>query len=128
MEIPPTPLVEIDSEDTIVVKEEESESIPQPPLASTPVKRRSVKRTAGRILVEEDKPSPATPRSEEEVQSSADEEDRPTIIPPIHPMSIKRKVTKRARCSSTKVAKELKAKLEREGEAVAILRSCVGQC
>ncbi|KAK8705118.1 hypothetical protein V6N13_048726 [Hibiscus sabdariffa] len=108
------------------MEEEKPRRIPSPPLAPTTFRWRIVKRTAGHILVDKDKPSPTTPRSEEEVESSAAEEDQPTIIPPTHPTSIKQKATKRARRSSTKVAKELKAKLESEGEVVAILRSCVG--
>ncbi|KAK8708679.1 hypothetical protein V6N13_059717 [Hibiscus sabdariffa] len=66
---PPAPSVEVDSEDTIAMEAEDIESIPQPQLSPTSVKRRSVKRTAGRILAEKDKPSPVTLRSEEEVQS-----------------------------------------------------------
>ncbi|KAK8578897.1 hypothetical protein V6N12_069241 [Hibiscus sabdariffa] len=99
---PPAQPVEVDSEDTLVMEEEDIESIPQPRLAPTPVKRRSVKRTAGRILTEKDKPSPVTPRSEEEVHSSAAEEEEPTTIPPTHTTSIKHKATKRARRSTTK--------------------------
>ncbi|KAK8569211.1 hypothetical protein V6N13_107061 [Hibiscus sabdariffa] len=86
---PPAPPVEVDSEDTIAMEAEDIENIPQPQLAPTLVKMRSVKRTAGRIFAKKDKPSPVTPRSEEEVQSSATEEEEPTIIPPTHPKSIK---------------------------------------
>ncbi|KAK8632200.1 hypothetical protein V6N13_028977 [Hibiscus sabdariffa] len=64
---PPAPPVEVDSKDTLAMEAEDIESIPQPQLAPTLIKRRSVKRTAGRILVEKDKPSPVTPRSEKEV-------------------------------------------------------------
>ncbi|KAK8596893.1 hypothetical protein V6N12_065372 [Hibiscus sabdariffa] len=64
---PPAPPVEVDSEDTLEMEAEDIESIPQPRLAPTPVKRRSVKRTAGCILAEKEKSSPVTPRSEEEM-------------------------------------------------------------
>ncbi|KAL4361519.1 hypothetical protein GQ457_04G023780 [Hibiscus cannabinus] len=80
--------VEIDSEETTTFEEEEEpQRTPTPPVAPTPVRRRT-KRTAGRVLVED---------SEEEVQSDAGEEDQPMIIPPTYPTSIKRKATKRAR-------------------------------
>ncbi|KAK9018623.1 hypothetical protein V6N11_001593 [Hibiscus sabdariffa] len=60
MEIPPTPPVELDSEDTVAV-EEDSRSIPLAPLAPTLVKRRSIKRTAGHILAKEDEQQPSQP-------------------------------------------------------------------
>ncbi|KAL4340152.1 hypothetical protein GQ457_08G027550 [Hibiscus cannabinus] len=90
---PATPAVEIDSEETAAFEEEEEpQRTPTPPVATTPVRRRS-KRTAQRVLVED---------SEEEVQSGAGEEDQPMIIPPTHLTSIKRKATKRARRATTK--------------------------
>ncbi|KAK8652540.1 hypothetical protein V6N13_126571 [Hibiscus sabdariffa] len=98
-------VVEIESEETAAFEEqEEPQRTPTPPLAPTPVRRRGTKRTAGRVLVEEDKPqaSPTIVDSEEEVQSGAGEEVQPTIIPPTHPTSIKRKATKRARSATTK--------------------------
>ncbi|KAK8536033.1 hypothetical protein V6N13_104637 [Hibiscus sabdariffa] len=96
---PVTPTVEIDSEEAAAFEEEEEpQRTPTPPIATTPVKRKSTKRTAGRVLVED---------SDEEVQSGAGEEDQPTIIPPTHPTSIKRKATKRARRATTKSAMNL---------------------
>ncbi|KAK9011586.1 hypothetical protein V6N11_044433 [Hibiscus sabdariffa] len=89
---PTTPAVEVDSEETVALEEEEPQRTPTPPVATTPVRRRT-KRTAQRVLVDD---------SEEEVQSGAGEEDEPTIIPPTHPTSIKRKATKRARRATTK--------------------------
>ncbi|KAK8661380.1 hypothetical protein V6N13_090985 [Hibiscus sabdariffa] len=76
---PATPAVEVDSEETAALEEEEPQRTPTPPVATTPVRRRT-KRTAQRVLVED---------NEEEVQSGAGEEDQPTIIPPTHPTSIK---------------------------------------
>ncbi|KAL4362205.1 hypothetical protein GQ457_04G025150 [Hibiscus cannabinus] len=89
---PPTPAVEVDNEETAALEEEEPQHTPTPPVATTPVRRRT-KRTAQRVLVDD---------SEEEVQSGAGEEDQPTIIPPTHPTSIKRKATKRAKRATTK--------------------------
>ncbi|KAL4379734.1 hypothetical protein GQ457_02G025920 [Hibiscus cannabinus] len=89
---PVAPSVEVDSEETAALEEEESQRTPTPPVATTPVRRRT-KRIAQRVLVD---------HSEEEVQSGAGEEDQPTIIPPTHPMSIKRKATKRAKRATTK--------------------------
>ncbi|KAL4284370.1 hypothetical protein GQ457_16G022360 [Hibiscus cannabinus] len=91
--IPATPVVEIDSVEIVAFEEEEEpQRIPTPPVAPTPVRRRT-KRTAGRVLVED---------IEEEVQSGAGKEDQPMIKPPTHPTSIKRKATKRARRATTK--------------------------
>ncbi|KAK8533151.1 hypothetical protein V6N13_046313 [Hibiscus sabdariffa] len=91
---PAMPAVEIDSEEAAAFEEEEEpQRTPTSPVAPTPVRRRTTKRTAGRVLVED---------SEEEVQSGAGEEDQPTIIPPTHPISIKHKATKRARRATTK--------------------------
>ncbi|KAL4317990.1 hypothetical protein GQ457_18G009920 [Hibiscus cannabinus] len=89
---PATPAVEVDSEETAALEEEEPQRTPTPPVATTHVRRRT-KRTAQCILVEDNK---------EEVQSGAGEEDQPTIIPPNHPTSIKRKATKRAWRATTK--------------------------
>ncbi|KAL4385092.1 hypothetical protein GQ457_15G016200 [Hibiscus cannabinus] len=89
---PATPAVEVDSEETAALEEEEPQRTPTPPVATTHVRRRT-KRTAQRVLVDD---------NEEEVQSGAREEDQPTIIPPTHPTSIKRKATKRARRATTK--------------------------
>ncbi|KAL4308770.1 hypothetical protein GQ457_01G021690 [Hibiscus cannabinus] len=89
---PVAPAVEVDSEETAALEEEEPQRTPTPPVATTPVRRRT-KRTAQRVLVDD---------SEEEVQSGAGEEDQSTIIPPTHPMSIKRKATKRAKRATTK--------------------------
>ncbi|KAL4386214.1 hypothetical protein GQ457_09G020870 [Hibiscus cannabinus] len=89
---PATPAVEVDSEETAALEEEEPQRTPTLPVATTPVRRRT-KRTTQRVLVD---------NSEEEVQSSAGEEDQPTIIPPTHPTSIKHKATKRARRATTK--------------------------
>ncbi|KAL4301721.1 hypothetical protein GQ457_10G009520 [Hibiscus cannabinus] len=89
---PVAPAVEVDSEETATLEEEEPQRTPTPPVATTLVRRRT-KRTAQRVLVDD---------SEEEVQSTAGEEDQPTIIPPTHPMSIKRKATKRAKRATTK--------------------------
>ncbi|KAK8661682.1 hypothetical protein V6N13_091278 [Hibiscus sabdariffa] len=89
---PATPAVEIDSKEIAAFEEEEPQRTPTPPVASTPVRRRT-KRTVGRVLAED---------SEEEVQSGAGEEDKPMIIPPTHLTSIKRKATKRARRATTK--------------------------
>ncbi|KAL4377232.1 hypothetical protein GQ457_02G024620 [Hibiscus cannabinus] len=77
-ECPATPVVEIDSEETTALEEEEEpQRTPTPPLAPTLIRRRGTKRTDERILVEEDKPqaSPMAVDSEEEVQSGAGEED-----------------------------------------------------
>ncbi|KAL4297954.1 hypothetical protein GQ457_12G016240 [Hibiscus cannabinus] len=89
---PANPAVEVDSEETPALEEEEPQRTPTPPVATTPVRRRT-KRTAHCVLVDD---------SEEEVQSGAGEENQPTIIPPTHPTSIKRKATKRARRATTK--------------------------
>ncbi|KAL4378710.1 hypothetical protein GQ457_02G030960 [Hibiscus cannabinus] len=51
---PATPAVEIDSEETAAFEEEEEpQRTPTPPVAPTPVRRRTTKRTAGRVLVED---------------------------------------------------------------------------
>ncbi|KAL4376901.1 hypothetical protein GQ457_02G025890 [Hibiscus cannabinus] len=89
---PVAPVVEVDSEETAALEEEEPQITPTPPVATTPVRRRT-KRTAQRVLVDD---------SEEEVQYGAGEEDQPTIIPSTHPMSIKRKATKRGKRATTK--------------------------
>ncbi|KAL4380040.1 hypothetical protein GQ457_02G026020 [Hibiscus cannabinus] len=89
---PATPAVEVDSEETAALEEEEPQRTPTPHVATTPVRRRT-KRTAQRVLVDD---------SDEDVQSGAGEEDQPTIIPPTHPTSIKRKATERARRATTK--------------------------
>ncbi|KAL4363940.1 hypothetical protein GQ457_04G021840 [Hibiscus cannabinus] len=89
---PVAPAVEVDSEETAALDEEEPQRTATPPVATTPV-RRMTKRTAQHVLVDD---------SEEEVQSGTGEEDQPTIIPPTHPMSIKRKATKRAKRATTK--------------------------
>ncbi|KAL4367587.1 hypothetical protein GQ457_05G023270 [Hibiscus cannabinus] len=90
---PATPAVEIESEENAAFEEEEEpHRTPTPPVAPTPVRRRT-KRTVGRVLVED---------SKEEVQSGVGEEDQPMIIPPTHPTSIKCKATKRARRAPTK--------------------------
>ncbi|KAL4309867.1 hypothetical protein GQ457_01G019390 [Hibiscus cannabinus] len=62
---PATPAVEVDSEETAALEEEEPQRTPTPPVATTPVRRRT-KRIPQRVLVDD---------SEEEVQSGA---GRPT--------------------------------------------------
>ncbi|KAL4363535.1 hypothetical protein GQ457_04G016700 [Hibiscus cannabinus] len=89
---PVAPAVEVDSEETAALEEEEPERTPTPHVATTPVRRRT-KRRSQCVLVDD---------NEEEVQSGAGEEDHPTIIPPTHPTSIKRKATKRAKRATTK--------------------------
>ncbi|KAK8568670.1 hypothetical protein V6N13_106567 [Hibiscus sabdariffa] len=89
-----------------------------------------------------------TPRSEEEVQSSAAEDEEPAIIPPTHPMSIKHKATNSysciikdlggwwpflvdiavrkvvCGCFLCKKVEELKVKLERRGSCSNSVRQC----
>ncbi|KAL4348984.1 hypothetical protein GQ457_17G009220 [Hibiscus cannabinus] len=69
---PATPAVEIDSEETAAFEEEEvPQRTPTPPVAPTPIRRRTTKRVAGRVLVED---------SEEEVQFGSGEEDQRTLV------------------------------------------------